>query len=211
VAQLSQRKLKTVIVVGQLSRTRDPQKELPTFSADRVAYAGWNDFLKAGDDGPAEIQFNRGPAMRPLWILYSSGTTGKPKAIVHTHGGMLLATAVNQQLHCDALPTDVFLQFTTLGWMMVCSFRFKTALAQSHSLNSGTSKSAISSSAARSFASTAPPFSLIAPYGKLLSGLASLCSTCRLGTSKCFYSPDTNRKTATTFPRCERWVLRELL
>jgi acetoacetyl-CoA synthetase len=105
-------------VVGQLSRTRDPQKELPSWSSDRVAYSSWNNFLDAGADAPAEIKFNRGPAMRPLWILYSSGTTGKPKAIVHTHGGMLLSAVAAQCLHFDAQPTDTYLQFTTLGWMM---------------------------------------------------------------------------------------------
>ncbi|MCD0449985.1 acetoacetate--CoA ligase [Actinocorallia sp. API 0066] len=67
---------------------------------------------------PGPLEFARVPFDQPLWILYSSGTTGLPKPIVHGHGGMVLEHLKSLALHQDIGPGDVFLWFTTTGWMM---------------------------------------------------------------------------------------------
>ena len=66
----------------------------------------------------AELEFTELPADHPLFILYSSGTTGKPKCIVHRAGGVLLKLLSEHQLHCDIGPGDTVFYFTTCGWMM---------------------------------------------------------------------------------------------
>ena len=67
---------------------------------------------------PTEIPFARLPFDHPLYILFSSGTTGVPKCIVHRAGGVLLQHLKEHQLHCDIRPGDRVFYFTTLGWMM---------------------------------------------------------------------------------------------
>ncbi|QVQ53945.1 acetoacetate--CoA ligase [Spiractinospora alimapuensis] len=76
----------------------------------------WADFEAAG--AGAELTFTPVPFEHPLWVLYSSGTTGLPKAIVHSQGGMLLEQLKNLNLHVDAQEDDRVFWFTTTGWMM---------------------------------------------------------------------------------------------
>ena len=68
--------------------------------------------------GVHEIQFTRVPFNSPLYIMFSSGTTGKPKCIVHGVGGTLLKHLSEQKLSCDIQPDDRVFYFTTCGWMM---------------------------------------------------------------------------------------------
>jgi acetoacetyl-CoA synthetase len=76
----------------------------------------WDELL-SGNEG-AELQFEQVPFDHPLWVLYSSGTTGLPKAIVHGHGGILLEHLKKLILHVDLGTEDRFFWFTTTGWMM---------------------------------------------------------------------------------------------
>jgi acetoacetyl-CoA synthetase len=76
----------------------------------------WDDLLVAGEG--AELTFERVPFDHPLWVLYSSGTTGLPKAIVHGQGGILIEQLKKMHLHTDAHPGDRLFWFTTTGWMM---------------------------------------------------------------------------------------------
>ena len=66
----------------------------------------------------APLGFARLPFAHPLYIMYSSGTTGVPKCIVHCAGGVLLQHLKEHRLHCDIKPGDVLFYFTTCGWMM---------------------------------------------------------------------------------------------
>lgn len=82
-------------------------------ASDRIAYPALLDQGTASD-----IEFVQTPFSHPLYIMFSSGTTGVPKCIVHSAGGTLLQHLKEHQLHSDLRESDVFFYFTTCGWMM---------------------------------------------------------------------------------------------
>lgn len=105
--------LKTVVVIENISADLCLQ-DLKALEVDAVNYAS---FLASTSDDK-ELTFEMLPPSHPLYILYSSGTTGLPKAIVHTALGTLLQHKKEHMLHCSMGPESRLLYYTTTSWMM---------------------------------------------------------------------------------------------
>jgi acetoacetyl-CoA synthetase len=100
----------------QRSKIAGVLAQLPTVEHAVVGEAGWDGFV--GPHRGTAPSYAQLPFDHPLCILYSSGTTGVPKCIVHGAGGTLMQHLKEHQLHCDIHPGDRVFYFTTLGWMM---------------------------------------------------------------------------------------------
>ncbi|MGB0681102.1 MAG: acetoacetate--CoA ligase [Magnetovibrionaceae bacterium] len=90
--------------------------EEPEDWPNRVPWVSFTGLI--ADEPPCEITFEQLPFDHPLFILFSSGTTGKPKCIVHGAGGTLIQHIKEHRLHSDLRPDDRLFYFTTCGWMM---------------------------------------------------------------------------------------------
>ena len=95
-----------------------PYLDVDASAAGLVGGLTWDELLELDPPAPSvEMTFEQVPFDHPLWVLYSSGTTGLPKAIVHGHGGILLEQ-LKKRLHLDLRQGDRMFWFTTTGWMM---------------------------------------------------------------------------------------------
>jgi acetoacetyl-CoA synthetase len=110
---------RTAVVQGILAELPSVQHTvlLPYLNEDaRLDGAlGWQELTRRGEG--TELVFEQVPFDHPLWVLYSSGTTGLPKAIVQGHGGILVEQ-LKKRMHLDLHPGDRMFWFTTTGWMM---------------------------------------------------------------------------------------------
>ncbi|KAJ8509337.1 hypothetical protein ONZ45_g8488 [Pleurotus djamor] len=123
---------KVTRLVAELSKKDLAPKVIIIHAIPQAAeHVGWSDdwvswesyveegrVTKLGRAASGEIEWHRTTFDWPLWILFSSGTTGRPKPIVHRVGGMLLQLKKELMICGDIRPNDVFFYYTTTGWMM---------------------------------------------------------------------------------------------
>lgn len=110
---LKEKGLELVVVIDNMS----VDSALGGIASKGVKARSYNDFLTQGSDG-GELKFEQLPPSHPLYILYSSGTTGLPKAIIHTALGTLIQHKKEHFLHCSIDSASTMLYYTTTSWMM---------------------------------------------------------------------------------------------
>lgn len=102
--------LEAMVWVPQLTANPRVEAAVPQYHHDAL--------LAASDPGEAQFRYERVGSAHPLWIVFSSGTTGLPKAIVHNHAGVLVEHLKLLALHLDLQPGAVMFFYSTTGWMM---------------------------------------------------------------------------------------------
>jgi acetoacetyl-CoA synthetase len=113
VEELRKHGLELVIVIQAVDSLDTGIADL---EAKNMTVKEYNDFLQTSPEQP--LSFEQLPASHHLYVLYSSGTTGIPKAIVHSAGGTLVQHKKEHYLHCSLNPTSRLLYYTTTSWMM---------------------------------------------------------------------------------------------
>ena len=108
--------LRAVIVVRYIGSDDVVTQSLKAGLKEGVRAVTWREGVTSRAEQP--LRFERLPFSHPLYVLFSSGTTGMPKCIIHSAGGTLLKHLCEQQLHSDIRSGDRLFYFTTLGWMM---------------------------------------------------------------------------------------------
>ncbi|KAI7762990.1 hypothetical protein LZL87_011133 [Fusarium oxysporum] len=104
--------LKLVITINKI----DKDRVMEGIELTGVETREYSNFLESSSDAP--IRFEQLPSSHPLYVLFSSGTTGLPKAIVHSALGTLIQNKKSHLLHCSMGPTSRILYYTTTSWMM---------------------------------------------------------------------------------------------
>ncbi|KAG6095194.1 hypothetical protein E4U30_002640 [Claviceps sp. LM220 group G6] len=112
VTELKKVGLETVVVINNI----DTDLGLADLEAHGVRAVDYDAFLASASND--DLTFEQLPPSHPLYVLYSSGTTGLPKAIVHTALGTLLQHKKEHMLHCSLTPSARMLYYTTTSWMM---------------------------------------------------------------------------------------------
>ncbi|KAK5994540.1 Malonamoyl-CoA synthetase vrtB [Cladobotryum mycophilum] len=112
VADLGKTGLERVVVINNIKADLG----IEDIDALGVKAVSWDSFLESSPSD--SLKFEQLPPSHPLYILYSSGTTGLPKAIVHTALGTLIQHKKEHMLHCSLTPSSSMLYYTTTSWMM---------------------------------------------------------------------------------------------
>jgi acetoacetyl-CoA synthetase len=119
VAELQERlpSVTHTVLVSYLSEGTSPSQLGPIGESpsDPSKVVSWADVISGS---PSALHFETLPFDHPLWVVYSSGTTGLPKALVHSHGGIVLEHVKILGLHQDLKPGDRLFWFSSTGWMM---------------------------------------------------------------------------------------------